>query len=469
MNAFLSKNMFKYPIYFIAVIFLFFMGGVFASANATTVNVPTSNFSGYAWSDNIGWISFGSCSPVFGVGFDPATNKLSGYAWSDNVGWISFNESDLTSCPSGECNAKYVSGSLTGWAKAISGSIENGWDGWISLNKKSSDLFNYGPLLQADGKSIRGYAWGSDAIGWIDFVSVAIDDMTITTPSSYDNWIAYTLDDSKVFVSQYPPTKYSFSCDSFYVYETKRFYNGTSASFLANPENNIRALADLPVGFSSGSRLVFNSGKFSYAPISTKSGVVNNLFSATPFIENKYICDGDLISSSCRTRYNPAKITVFSHVLAGNPVDNLIKGISDEDNTSVLLGPWKVLGVYSVAMPVIQSSQPYLKINFISDSKKTVSDKTTISFSPSFANPISLTASVVNCPDSVAEFEGASDPKNQVSILGSETKKVYLSSTKSFTSTECKVVINGVMGGANLTPLNIPVVVKKTILEPKEF
>ncbi|MDD5031678.1 MAG: hypothetical protein PHR36_01380, partial [Patescibacteria group bacterium] len=55
-----------------------------------------NNVTGYAWSENIGWISFScsndnSCLTVdYGVAVDPATGNISGYAWSENIGWISF-------------------------------------------------------------------------------------------------------------------------------------------------------------------------------------------------------------------------------------------------------------------------------------------------------------------------------------------------------------------------------------------
>src|SRR3989344_9647781 len=71
----------------------------------------THNVSGFAWSDNIGWISFNSTdcdrdgngtisqaeadiytacpvggTPSYGVTIDAATGAVTGYAWSDNIG-----------------------------------------------------------------------------------------------------------------------------------------------------------------------------------------------------------------------------------------------------------------------------------------------------------------------------------------------------------------------------------------------
>ena len=53
------------------------------------------NMSGYAWSSNIGWISFNctnddTCSTVnYGVHKDE-DGTIVGYAWSSNIGWIRF-------------------------------------------------------------------------------------------------------------------------------------------------------------------------------------------------------------------------------------------------------------------------------------------------------------------------------------------------------------------------------------------
>jgi len=145
----------------------------------------TDNMSGWAWSENIGWISFNctnqaSCSATnnYGVNADlVATGLLSGYAWSENIGWITFNSSELGGCPSGTCEAKFASNEFSGWARACSvfqsgcsgatSTNTGGWDGWIHL--KGS---NYGVVLDASYE-LKGYAsggWGdSGVIGWISF------------------------------------------------------------------------------------------------------------------------------------------------------------------------------------------------------------------------------------------------------------------------------------------------------------
>ncbi|MEK7662151.1 MAG: hypothetical protein AAB355_01445 [Patescibacteria group bacterium] len=131
--------------------------------DSKTLASSSQNLSGYAWNDNIGWISFNctntsSCASIdYGVNVDTTTRNMSGYAWSDNVGWISFNE--IGGCPEVGCTTQpsvSVSGPVTGWAKVLSAG--GGWDGWIKLNGASFS-----------GSTASGYSWGSDVIGWVSW------------------------------------------------------------------------------------------------------------------------------------------------------------------------------------------------------------------------------------------------------------------------------------------------------------
>lgn len=227
-------------------------------------------------SGGIGWISLncsntGTCGTVnYGLSVD-ASGIISGYAWSENVGWVSANAADVASCPSagvcssyasqascqsascswadaapscsgsvlacstwngnqascisqqgcsyntgnskctgahaacttygtqspcqtnlscvwgvtggtcsavaGMCTPKIQSGAFSGWLKALAGGTaeSGGWDGWISLSGASPA---YGPTLT--GGAYTGYAWGSDVVGWVDF-STATGACTPTT------------------------------------------------------------------------------------------------------------------------------------------------------------------------------------------------------------------------------------------------------------------------------------------------
>ncbi|HEY4515321.1 MAG TPA: hypothetical protein VJJ22_04210 [Candidatus Paceibacterota bacterium] len=143
-------------------IFIGFLFGNLASAASSTSDVM-----GYAWSSNLGWVSFNcknvnSCASVdYGVTYDKDTGNLDGYAWSSNVGWISFKLADLSGCPQGSCQSKVTGGKLTGWARVLSGKVQGsnpeqgwGWDGWIHLSNSAS-----GYEVTFDGTKFAGYSW----------------------------------------------------------------------------------------------------------------------------------------------------------------------------------------------------------------------------------------------------------------------------------------------------------------------
>ncbi|MEN9621840.1 MAG: hypothetical protein RLZZ67_274 [Candidatus Parcubacteria bacterium] len=153
------------------------------------------NLSGYAWSSNIGWISFnctntGTCGTAdYGVhktadgrlcGND--TCSVPGYAWSSNVGWIQFG--NLTSgFPVGTGtytqDAQVVGGALRGWARVLSNG--GGWDGWISFSGTSPA---YGVTLS--GTTFSGYAWGNAVMGWISFDAAGANGVKMIGDASLD-------------------------------------------------------------------------------------------------------------------------------------------------------------------------------------------------------------------------------------------------------------------------------------------
>lgn len=166
------------------------------------VQASEVNLNGWAWSSNIGWISFNSANDS-GASCDnycvkvDSSGAITGWAWSSNIGWIKFGGlSDFPTSDSAaianNANVNLVTGAnfghVTGWARACAGtqsgdcstmnSRTDGWDGWINLsgtNHMTGDVSGTGGITYVPGITVgsasvyKGYAWGSDVVGWIQF------------------------------------------------------------------------------------------------------------------------------------------------------------------------------------------------------------------------------------------------------------------------------------------------------------
>ena len=192
------------------------------SESATPSATPQpSNYplTGWAWSSNIGWISFSSANPgamgptdkdyaglikvahaagTYGVYLQSSTGLLTGYAWSPSIGWIKFG--GLSSMPSGGTNAQVNlnTGRVSGFIRACGGTASgncssmtsrtDGWDGWIELsgvNHVSPDPSNpNGPsgqgVFMSPTGAFSGYAWGP-LVSWFSFDAVTCLNCTTGT------------------------------------------------------------------------------------------------------------------------------------------------------------------------------------------------------------------------------------------------------------------------------------------------
>ena len=129
--------------------------------------------------------------------------NFTGYAWSPNVGWISFNASDLDqapACPGGSgaaANANLTTGSVTGYVRVVSGI--GSWGGCIELsgtNHSSPDLgtislggntyLKGGVTYQVQTISTSptvtkgifdGFGWESGVLGWLSFRPFGLGDL----------------------------------------------------------------------------------------------------------------------------------------------------------------------------------------------------------------------------------------------------------------------------------------------------
>jgi len=152
---------------------------------------------GYAWSDNVGWISFNCDQPDYGTNTCGSSNyevviepsgDITGHAWSSHIGWIQFG--GLGTSPEGGSSDAQIdlnTGEISGWARACAGaanpdctggatSTAGGWSGWVKLADGSTP---YEPT--ASGGTISGFSWGggptasSSVIGWISWSGTAGD------------------------------------------------------------------------------------------------------------------------------------------------------------------------------------------------------------------------------------------------------------------------------------------------------
>lgn len=181
--------------HFLLVSTLIFVIGFFSS---TSLRASENLVSGYAWADDIGWISMSGESPTYGVKTPTDDGPIIGYAWSDNWGWIQFD----AGCPDGvygPCSAEKVGNTWQGFAKIlnmnetcqnppINGVIDNcgatgeglyatSFAGFISLSSVNdhnpseidiqSDSNSWGVEHSAEGV-ISGYGW-NPIVGWVEF------------------------------------------------------------------------------------------------------------------------------------------------------------------------------------------------------------------------------------------------------------------------------------------------------------
>jgi hypothetical protein len=131
----------------------------------------------------------------YGVNIPNGNGDLSGYAWSQNVGWISFNSGDLVGCPSGICSARRVGDTLEGWARVVGIKDElalgnsGGWQGFISLKDTVNTPPKYQVKIEAATGKLSSFGWSGEnnndpavssgnianGLGYFDFKGVGIE------------------------------------------------------------------------------------------------------------------------------------------------------------------------------------------------------------------------------------------------------------------------------------------------------
>ena len=193
-----SISLHQIRVFFVVVALGLFVVGVYVSNSrslkvAIVESAGTVNTSGFVWSENVGWIELSGASTdgtPYGVTIDTTnfstagTGAVSGFAWSEHIGWVSFDRSTAGNPPEAPFNAgsgpiaqiDWSTGKVTGWARAIVG--VDGWDGWIKLSDDANTTGWAGKgtsvvLTGIDKGKLKGWAWGSDVVGWIDMAAAS--------------------------------------------------------------------------------------------------------------------------------------------------------------------------------------------------------------------------------------------------------------------------------------------------------
>ena len=155
----------------LAVAVLSFVSFDGAKENKVMASPGTLPLSGYAWSSNIGWISFNGATTdgnTYGVYIDDVTGNLSGYAWSSNIGWIDFAPAGpYPEAPNNSAKVDLGTGAVTGWARALSAISADGWDGWINMSGVTSAYD-----ATTNKNKLTGFAWGDEVVGWVSLYGV---------------------------------------------------------------------------------------------------------------------------------------------------------------------------------------------------------------------------------------------------------------------------------------------------------
>lgn len=166
--------------------------------------VATTNIlQGWAWSENIGFLSVNADTGGGSVDYGGnilESDDVSGYAWqagtegeSGGLGWVKFDASpyggeSYPTCPIGICpngspnystQINWETGKITGWARFCSGTANgdcnsasrSDWDGWVLLGPINIGGQDYGLSVNENvtPTEITGWAYASEPVGWISF------------------------------------------------------------------------------------------------------------------------------------------------------------------------------------------------------------------------------------------------------------------------------------------------------------
>jgi hypothetical protein len=105
------------------------------------------------------------------VTIDLATGDLNGYAWSEDLGWIDFGSTDN---PQGPVNVNTSTGAVTGKAYVLNTGA------YLDFTNYSSNV-----VLDWTELTFSGYVWSED-LGWVDFADPGVTISDLAVLATYD-------------------------------------------------------------------------------------------------------------------------------------------------------------------------------------------------------------------------------------------------------------------------------------------
>lgn len=196
-------------------------GGVGINGNVPALD--PGDVIGFAWGSStstpkggVGWINFSCktspnpnpCSSNWGVKADLShtvtQGRMSGYAWSNNYGWLSFQRGDVASCFANSTTIPRQVATIenlgtvnlgdpdntrdvVGWAKFISANTDpsGGWDGCVSFTDvpRPGNQVLYRTSVDLNTGQMSGFAWGGNVTGWISFDCDGCNTTVVNNPT----------------------------------------------------------------------------------------------------------------------------------------------------------------------------------------------------------------------------------------------------------------------------------------------
>lgn len=190
------KKLFIYAGFVAMIVGMITVSALLPKKYSEAQTVTSYNVSGYAFSDMpnasdqvvtdtnyYGGRGLGKIE-MSGSGYQvtlSSNGKFSGYAWNEIAGFVSFDGIKVDqSCLDTINSSCDVAGDIVFIAaKNTTATISGGWDGIVRTNGSWNNTVKLGKSINGV-RTMLGYAWGGDVVGWVDFSNVKITIPVIT-------------------------------------------------------------------------------------------------------------------------------------------------------------------------------------------------------------------------------------------------------------------------------------------------